>query len=389
MYVYPSVDELMYMKLSKSGSVVLMPSMLLSLMASKLSPLSLDSVDDIKLVDAPFYVLKVPALPTITKVDRTEQDFRIGAKAEIATPTANAVGSVSATYRHKQVAEHVRSVNPFSPETSLATEYIDEVAESIDFWYTVHGNELKGKAIFLYYGKRIDDKIIEILSDEEIVNGSPTYIAVSVKLGTNRIDKRLIEVLRSFAESGDVSILLGIDPLPVRIKVGKTEHEISLARYLVMRMLEYVVKSDPRDRLEDKYSRYSSLTDYVMRLLFEEAKEKGETQQEAEEKYSVSTVFLNALYERLIHEYRPRRHKYRHDTIYETLRDIYESAKATALKQRQRLVKFAKLLGATDDTVRVIKSTGWVFQPYGFAPSWAMETKKHRESEEAEEVLSV
>jgi len=393
MYVYPSVDDLMYMKLTKPGSVVLIPSELLSLMVDALSPQNLGLEGDVKLVSAPFYVLKVPPLPTVLKVDRTEQDFRLGAKAEITAPVAsgaaNVESSVSATFRRKQVTERVRAASPFSPETSLANEYLDEIEENINSLYALHGNELKGKPLIIVYGKRLDAEIIDLLSEETVVKGSPIYIAAPIRLEGRRIDKRIIRALKPFAEEGEVAALLGVDPLPVRLKVGKRVYEIPLAQYLIMKMIEYVVGSNPKDRPEDRFHYYSTLAEYTMDLLLEEATKKGEALRGDEGKYSVNTVFLNSLYLTLVLEYRPRIHTYSSDSVYERLRDIYESAKMTAHDQRRMLAKYAKLLGATDETIRVIKNAGWVFKPYGFAMSWGMETKKYRERERAEEVLSV
>jgi len=382
MYVYPSVDELMYRKLTKLGSVVLIPLELLNLMVNVLNPLDPESEGDMKLVSAPFYVLKVPPLPTIVKVDKTEQDFKLGAKTEVTVPTANVTGSISATYKHRYVAERIRAINLFSLETSLANEYLDEIEEIINFLYTSHEIKLEGKPLFIVYGKRIDTKIIDLLSEETVNSGNPIYIAVPIKLETNRVDKRIIRVLKPFAEQGNVATLLGIDPLPVHVKVGKTEYEVSFTHYLVMQMLKYVLESNPKDKPEDKYYRYMHLADYIMRLLFEEVTKKGETVQEAKEKYSVSTIFLNSLYVTLVLEYRPHLHRYRNDSIYERLHDIYESAKMTALNQQYMLAKYAKLLGATDETIRVIRCKGWMFKPYGFTLSWSEETKKYREREE-------
>jgi len=391
MYVYPSVDELMNMNLSKSGSVVLVPSRLLSLMIRVLEPANLDLKESVRLVSAPFYVLKVPTLPAFVRYDMSEQDFRFGAKAEIsasATSTTSVSGTITAAYRHKNVTGQIRAPNPVSPVASVIANYVEEVEGIILDLRSRHKSRIAGKPVFLYYSRVVDQGIIDLLSTIE-ADDVPTYVIVPINL--NEVNTDIVDAVKPFAMNGKVSILLGIDPLPVRVMVGKTEKRLPVTRYLVANMFDGLIDENLSDRPEDKFNRCLHLADYVMHLVFEDVKKRtGETQQEAEEKYSISTVFLNALYERLIHEYRPRRHKYRHDTIYETLHDICESAKETALDQRQTLAKYARLLGVTDDTIKVIKSTGWIFEPYGFASSWAMETKKYRKHrEEAEEVLSV
>jgi len=381
MYVFPSVKD--FTKLMKTGSILVVPSELLKLLSGYLNPLKLGSKEDEKLVKAPFYVLPVPDFVPVQKTSRSGWRFKLRAEAKLSAPgNQEEVGKVAAEYEKKHSDEVIEIVNMLAPDGSLANVFIKKISETIENLYRKHRRILAGKPIFLYYGPEVDPRIVELLMEVGLVSGVPTYVMIPINL--DRVDVRFIDAIMPFAKRGEVGFLLGIEPKPVRVKIGKEEVELPVAHFLIRNAFKLALGVE-----EDPLNHYAMAADFMILRIFERAGVEAGRAREMEDKMSVSTVLLNALYLELVEHLKTHLEEYPYDTMAEVVRDMYEYAHSRALDQRRNLVKYAKLLGATKEAVQAIESTGWVFEPRGFAESWGAEiVRRKREEERLEEVLS-
>jgi len=385
MLVYSSVRE--FVKEQEPGSILLVPSMLLRFMSVHLDPrLLLTKHEDRRtprLSKAPFYVLK--ADPLITALEETKTEKGLSGRGEVSVPGTAEVGKVSVEVSMRQETRRMRVKDPTMPGATR----IYDIESQIESILNTKREAINGRAVFVYlpfFTPRTLDVVTAIQLVASRGGSVPTFVMLPLRL--DELYEVQIKGLQKLVESGykEMSLLLGLEPAPVYIEIDKKTKEYPLPRYLITKMFESIL---PDDDLGRKYVNSEFAADEVIRWLFRDEANKyvrsTALSPNPENVYSVSTVFLDMLCSTITKEYKIYFSEYPYDSLRDFVHYLSAIAEIRVMNRLDNLANIAAHLGSSDDTIKAIRSGGWILHPNDFSSARIVEHAKRWKRAQSEE----
>jgi len=358
MLIYSSVRELA--RELGSGSVVLIPSELLSTMSKCLSPALLTREDPPRLRKAPFYVMKAPTLHKVTEM--TRYGFKI--VGEI-SPEASVLDKIKAKFaKIKSIAFWERREMAVVHPYMIDEHYIQEVAHAIHAMVDKHPDAFAGSSIFLYMNKP-DYKSVDLLSRVRLGYSIPLYVALPINLSD--FDEQLAELVRNFIRNHKhVALLLGVEPREVLLEYRKdVVIRKPLTQYLIQNIVENALRTGGKSRNE-RLPEISNITASIMDVLFDD-EGIAEKVDSPEWKFSISTVHLDTLKTVAAGDLVATIREHPNMSSFALGGRLYELASIYARNRMKALIMYMHRVGVPEDVVKAVRRARWILNPEGFA----------------------
>jgi len=365
MRILASIDELK--KSFEPGSVVFVPSMLLSAMSRHLDARLVER-DDGGIV-SPLYVFEVD--PYITVAKEVKKEYGLRADVQTSAPDKVSAGTQrEAKIRFTATVEsaELRMLDP----SLIRWAHVFEALNSLMDLAERHKKEFAGRPVLLYT-RVISPEAIERLASVADIGVSPAYVAVPIPL--TRLDPAVLNAIDYLSRRNiGVGFLFGIELDAIGVKVGgKTVFDL-LPHYLVEKTLHDALPESPAEYFRDY------LRTYTYCILYR-AYTEGRTVDASGDQLSISTVFLDALRSVVLRN--PPQFNFRHNAWNESYA-VYAEASELTRARTDILAAYAKFSGVQKEVVELIKST-----KLSFPTTWIERLQRaaaHRVyAEEAEE----
>jgi len=382
MLIYSSVRELA--RELGSGSVVLIPSELLSTMSKCLSPALFTREDPPRLRNAPFYVIDTPTLHKVTEM--TRYGFKIVGEF---SPEASVLDKIKAKFaKIKSIAfwerKEMSAVHPYM----IDEHYIQEIAHTIDAIVDEHPDAFAGSSIFLYINKP-DYRSIDLLTRVRPRYSIPLYVALPINL--SNFDEQLAELVRNLIRTHKhVALLLGVEPREVLLEYRKdVVIRKPLTQYLIQNIVENALWVGSKSRNKN-LPEISNIVASVMDGLFDD-EGIAEKVDSPEWKFSINTVYLDTLKTVAAGDLVPTIKEHPTMSSFALGGWLYELASIYARNRMRALIMYMQHVEVPEDVVKAVRRTKWVLNPDEFANArrtmYATMWKKDIYSYEEEELV--